>query len=167
MLAHSISRALVAGVKKESLMLAVKTNAPVLSSVSTRTLSSKGYLDRQEKLGRPVSPHVMIYSFPLAAISSVTHRITGGVLTIGLYATGTAALMGADVANIASTLGSSGIGPLVKFSVAFPLIFHSAVGLRHFYWEIAPEGLNVETQYQMSLAIFGVSGLASVGLMFV
>lgn len=56
-------------------------------SAVTRTTpmekSEKGYMERQRELGRPVSPHVTIYDFPIAALSSVGHRITGGMLTIG------------------------------------------------------------------------------------
>lgn len=54
------------------------------SAVRGLSASEPGYLKRQEKLGRPVSPHVTIYAFPLAAITSVTHRVTGGMLTIGM-----------------------------------------------------------------------------------
>ena len=38
------------------------------------------YTERQAKKGRPVSPHVTIYAFPAAAISSITNRVTGVVL---------------------------------------------------------------------------------------
>jgi len=37
--------------------------------------------------GRPVSPHVLIYAFPIAAISSVTNRVTGGALWAGKWHT--------------------------------------------------------------------------------
>ena len=33
--------------------------------------------------GRPVSPHVTIYKFPVGAITSITNRVTGVALTIG------------------------------------------------------------------------------------
>ena len=43
------------------------------------------YTERQEKLGRPVSPHVTIYKFPLGALTSITNRVTGVALSVGLY----------------------------------------------------------------------------------
>ena len=43
------------------------------------------YTEKQIKKGRPVSPHVTIYKFPLAAISSITNRVTGCVLSVGMY----------------------------------------------------------------------------------
>jgi succinate dehydrogenase (ubiquinone) cytochrome b560 subunit len=33
--------------------------------------------------GRPVSPHVTIYAFPVTAISSITNRATGMALSVG------------------------------------------------------------------------------------
>ena len=35
------------------------------------------YSERQDKNGRPVSPHVTIYKFPVTALSSITNRATG------------------------------------------------------------------------------------------
>mmetsp|Transcript_7647 Transcript_7647/g.11488 ORF Transcript_7647/g.11488 Transcript_7647/m.11488 type:complete len:171 (+) Transcript_7647:93-605(+) len=116
------------------------------------------------KKNRPVSPHVMIYSFPLAAVSSITTRITGSLLTVGLYGISYGALLGADMPAFMSMLGSSGIGPFVKFSVAFPLIYHYVAGMRHFYWERKPEGLDPETQKNSSIAIYGVAGALSLVL---
>jgi succinate dehydrogenase (ubiquinone) cytochrome b560 subunit len=41
------------------------------------------YSEKQAKKGRPVSPHVTIYKFPPVAISSITNRVTGVILTGG------------------------------------------------------------------------------------
>ncbi len=35
------------------------------------------YTEKQDKTGRPVSPHVTIYKFPVTALSSITNRVTG------------------------------------------------------------------------------------------
>lgn len=49
-----------------------------------RSLSTEAsYTEQQMKKGRPVSPHVTIYKFPLAAISSITIRVTGVLLSVG------------------------------------------------------------------------------------
>ena len=39
--------------------------------------------DVSAKKGRPVSPHVQVYAFPITAISSITNRITGVALSVG------------------------------------------------------------------------------------
>jgi hypothetical protein len=36
-----------------------------------------------KNVGRPISPHVFIYAFPVVALSSITVRITGVLLTVG------------------------------------------------------------------------------------
>lgn len=43
-----------------------------------------GYKESQEKLGRPVSPHVTIYKFPISAVTSVAIRGTGMSLSAGM-----------------------------------------------------------------------------------
>lgn len=52
--------------------------------VNVRGLSTQeSYTEKQIKKGRPVSPHVTIYKFPLAAITSITNRVTGVILSVG------------------------------------------------------------------------------------
>ena len=45
----------------------------------------ESYSEKQAKTGRPVSPHVTIYSFPITALSSITNRVTGVGLVIGKF----------------------------------------------------------------------------------
>jgi hypothetical protein len=45
--------------------------------------SNETYTEKQSKKGRPVSPHVTIYKFPVVALSSITNRVTGVILTGG------------------------------------------------------------------------------------
>ena len=49
---------------------------------STTTIV-ESYTERQAKKGRFVSPHLTIYKFPIAALSSITNRVTGVLLTVG------------------------------------------------------------------------------------
>ena len=46
------------------------------------TRSDPTYTERQDSTGRPVSPHVTEYAFPVVAISSIVNRVTG----VGLWA---------------------------------------------------------------------------------
>lgn len=56
-------------------------------AASTRVLSSTpdkpSYTERQAQTGRPLSPHVTIYDFPPAALSSIANRVTGIALVGG------------------------------------------------------------------------------------
>lgn len=45
--------------------------------------STESYSERQQKLGRPLSPHVTTYKFPVVAISSIVVRATGVGLSAG------------------------------------------------------------------------------------
>jgi len=88
---------------------------------TVRSMSSvpggESYTESQIKKGRPVSPHVTIYAFPVTALSSITNRVTGAALTAGTTGIGAAALFGVDVAQVAASIGSSGIAPLAKVSL--------------------------------------------------
>jgi succinate dehydrogenase cytochrome b556 subunit len=133
-------------------------------AIVTTGEANKSHSEKNATRGRPLSPHVLVYAFPLAAIASITHRVTGFGLTVGVYGMGLTALAGGDVAEIASAIGNSALGPLAKMVVAFPLVYHTAGGVRHLYWERFPEGLNPASQRQASMALFGVSGLLALGL---
>jgi succinate dehydrogenase (ubiquinone) cytochrome b560 subunit len=59
---------------------------PVRASVrsfGSSSVCSESYTEKQAKLGRPVSPHVTIYKFPITALSSITNRVTGVALSVG------------------------------------------------------------------------------------
>jgi len=123
----------------------------------------RSHMERSETAGRPMSPHVLIYAFPLAAIASITHRATGVALVVGVYGMGLHTLMNGDTAALTEAIGNSSIGGLAKICVTFPIAFHTLTGARHLYWERFPDNLNPTTQYQTSAAIFGVSGLVALG----
>lgn len=72
--------------------LAAAATAPVSRRVISSSSSSsspekeqekESYTARQAKTGRPVSPHVTIYDFPPAALSSIANRVTGVALVAG------------------------------------------------------------------------------------
>ena len=57
---------------------------PLLASKAARARALCTYSERMAKTGRPISPALSIpYRFPLIAISSITVRITGVLLTAG------------------------------------------------------------------------------------
>lgn len=88
----------------------------------------KNHLDLVSK--RPLSPHVfdidykqMHYKFPLGAISSVTNRVTGVMLSVGAGAAAWLALSGDLVSSLEAFKTTY---PLLvfpaKFAVSFPLV---------------------------------------------
>lgn len=64
----------------------VRLMKPVQKAAAARfmaTQSNETYSEKQAKKGRPVSPHVTIYKFPVVALSSITNRVTGVILSGG------------------------------------------------------------------------------------
>ena len=91
-----------------------------------------------------MSPHVEIYRFPTVAISSITNRVTGVMLSIGVSGIGAMAFMGADPSAVTTAIASAGLCSCPKFAVAFPLVYHYLGGIRHIVWDRSPEQLTNE-----------------------
>jgi succinate dehydrogenase / fumarate reductase cytochrome b subunit len=87
---------------------------------------------------RPLSPHLQVYRLPLLALMSITHRITGVGLVVGLlaltYWLGAAAYGPEAFARAQAVLGSP-LGLLLLFGWTVALFFHLAHGIRHLLWE--------------------------------
>jgi len=105
----------------------------------------------------------MIYAFPVVALSSITVRITGVLLTAGMGGVAAASLVGGDPAAIAASMGESGMAPFYKFCVAFPLTYHFMGGVRHAIWDAQPEHVTNDKVEQWSYMLaggsLGVTGL--------
>jgi len=122
------------------------------------------------KTGRPVSPHVTIYSFPITALTSITNRATGVMLSVGALGVASLELIsgGGSAMSLMQDISSSGalVGGVAKFSVAFPVVYHYIGGVRHLAWDNFPEKLtNVDVE-QASYALVASSVLISTGMAF-
>lgn len=87
---------------------------------------------------RPLSPHLQIYRLPLLALMSITHRITGIGLVIGLVALAAwlgAAASGPAAFAVAQSFFGSPIGYLLLFGWSVALFFHLGHGIRHLLWD--------------------------------
>ena len=89
--------------------------------------------------GRPVSPHVAVFAFPVTAISSITGRLTGVAMSVGAAGLGSMELLGGSGTALAfmESLGSSGflLSSGAKFCVGFPIVYHYGVAIRHIIWD--------------------------------
>ena len=125
-----------------------------------------------KKTGRPISPHVTVYAFPIAAISSITNRVTGVALSFGAAGLGAAELLGGSGTSLHLMEMIGGYSPLVaagaKFCVAFPCTYHYLGAMRHMAWDYKPELLSSNKEVEMSsYALFGGSLVISGALMLV
>lgn len=87
---------------------------------------------------RPLSPHLQIYRLPLAALISITHRITGIGLALGTllltYWVASAA-SGPAAYDMAMGFITSWFGNLILLGFSVALFFHLCNGIRHLVWD--------------------------------
>lgn len=87
---------------------------------------------------RPLSPHLSVYRMPLAGILSITHRITGVGLTLGMVLLTywiVSAAYGPDSYDEAMAYIASPLGLLILFGFSVALFFHLCNGIRHLLWD--------------------------------
>lgn len=96
--------------------------------------------EKNERLCRPMSPHLTIYKFEMSSTLSITHRITGCALSVYAVGFGVGALcMPNDFNTMISAIEAWQPGSLIlfgaKFSLAFPFMYHTFNGIRHLMWD--------------------------------
>ncbi|MEE8539166.1 MAG: succinate dehydrogenase, cytochrome b556 subunit [Woeseiaceae bacterium] len=91
------------------------------------------------KAGRPLSPHILVYRWPIAMTISILHRVTGValsvgliVLTIWLVALSTGAAAYEQITAVLQSIG----GRLLLVGFSFAFFFHLCNGVRHLFWDV-------------------------------
>ena len=88
--------------------------------------------------GRPLSPHLSIYRWPITMTLSILHRGTGLAMSLGLLVFAawlvSAASGPADYARFAGLMSTIG-GRLFLIGWSFAFFFHLANGIRHLVWD--------------------------------
>jgi succinate dehydrogenase / fumarate reductase cytochrome b subunit len=93
----------------------------------------------EAKRGRPLSPHLQVYRWPITMTMSILHRVTGGALYFGTLLLAwwvIAAAAGPGPFSTVSWVLGSWIGLLVLFGYTWALVHHLLGGLRHFVWDV-------------------------------
>ncbi|XP_071958137.1 succinate dehydrogenase cytochrome b560 subunit, mitochondrial-like [Antedon mediterranea] len=128
----------------------------------------KAFWKRNERLSRPVSPHVTIWRWQLPPVMSICHRATGIALTTGIYGFGIAMLM--VPTNFADTLEkvkSWTAGPALittcKAGLSASVLYHSINGVRHLIWDRG-YGFNMNVLYRSGYLVIGLSAVSAVAL---
>ena len=88
--------------------------------------------------GRPLSPHLTIYRWPITMVLSIIHRITGVALSVGLVAlVAWLAVIAYDFIPYDPVLAfmRSLSGRVVLFGFSFAFFFHLSNGIRHLIWD--------------------------------
>lgn len=96
---------------------------------------------------RPLSPHLQVYRWQVQMVTSILHRATGIVLSLGslLIAYGLTALAAGDASwNDLRTCAASWFGLIVLIGWSWALSFHLVNGIRHLLQD-AGWGYAIET----------------------
>src|SRR5450631_2014139 len=113
---------------------------------------------------RPLSPHLMIYRWPLPMAMSIAHRVTGTGLYFGTLLVAwwlIAAAAGPNPYSNVAAFMSSFFGRLILFGYTWALLHHMLGGIRHLIWDL---GLGFEPAEREFLALATIVGSISLTL---
>lgn len=89
--------------------------------------------------GRPLSPHLSVYRWPITMTLSILHRATGAGLSLGfaVLALWLLSLATSEEHYLAmNDLLQTRIGWLFLIGWSFAFFFHLANGVRHLFWDV-------------------------------
>ncbi|XP_026748895.1 succinate dehydrogenase cytochrome b560 subunit, mitochondrial-like [Galleria mellonella] len=121
---------------------------------------------RNERLQRPLSPHLTIYAPQLTSMLSITHRAAGMILSGYVSALGIGALiLPNDISHYITMIEGLHLSPatllLAKAAIAAPLGYHFVNGIRHLYWDTA-KGLTLKEVYSTGYAMLAASAVVTL-----
>lgn len=124
-------------------------------------------------MNRPVSPHLAIYRPQITWYASALNRITGCVVSGGMYAffaayaiaplTGWHLESQSLIAAVAAWPIAVKVG--LKSLAAFTFTFHSFNGLRHLAWDLAI-GISNKKVIQSGWTVVGLTAVSTLALAF-
>jgi len=88
--------------------------------------------------GRPLSPHLSIYRWPITMTMSILHRATGVAMSVGFIVLAGwlfDAAMGAETYAAMLAYLDTLVGKLLLIGWSFAFFFHLANGVRHLVWD--------------------------------
>ena len=111
--------------------------------------------------GRPLSPHLSVYRWPITMTLSILHRVTGAGLSVGFVALAIWLMSAAGGAETYASVNGclhSTLGRLLLIGWSFAFFFHLSNGVRHLFWDV---GKGFE-KYQANASAWFVIVLAIV-----
>jgi len=88
--------------------------------------------------GRPLSPHISIYRWPITMTMSILHRATGVAMSVGFIILAGwlfDAAMGAETYAAMLSYLDTMLGKLLLMGWSFAFFFHLSNGVRHLVWD--------------------------------
>jgi succinate dehydrogenase / fumarate reductase cytochrome b subunit len=88
--------------------------------------------------GRPLSPHISVYRWPITMTISILHRVTGVAMSVGFIVLAAwlfDAASGPEAYALFMSYAGSTIGRLMLAGWSFAFFFHLSNGIRHLIWD--------------------------------
>ncbi|KAH8423589.1 succinate dehydrogenase cytochrome b560 subunit [Aspergillus melleus] len=153
--------------------IALGKNIQTRYTASTTNTSDPTKILEQQRLNRPVAPHLSIYRPQITWYASAFNRVTGVALSGGLYLFATAylaaPLLGWHLES-PSLVAAFAALPIVakvaiKGTVAFPFTFHCMNGVRHLVWDLG-RGITNQQVIRSGWTVVGLSVASALFLAF-
>merc|ERR1712038_1656377 len=149
--------------QQSSAGMAMKTMSP-----EEHKISRENFWSKNDRLKRPMSPHLTIYKMQMTSILSITHRFTGLAQSGIMYGYALAAVATAqNPAALLAQVQALGIGaPLItaaKFAIAWPVMFHLFNGCRHLSWDMG-YGFQMPDLYKTGWTVVALSVIFAAAL---
>ncbi|XP_075226752.1 succinate dehydrogenase cytochrome b560 subunit, mitochondrial-like isoform X2 [Lycorma delicatula] len=142
----------------------------VLRPIKSQNELHESYENKNERLGRPMSPHVTIYKMQFQSYLSIFHRMTG-LVTYGYFyflAAGTF-FCPFTYPEAITMIQDAHLNPVLiygaKFVLAFPFAYHFSNGLRHLIWDATAKFLTIPGVFSSGYAVLGLATLFTLYLL--
>ncbi|KAF4526043.1 hypothetical protein B566_EDAN000837 [Ephemera danica] len=150
-------------------ILVNQSRAVVLRAAPAVVDKKEDYFAKNERLGRPMSPHLTIYKPQITSMLSITHRITGMAVSGYVYAFSIGMMMlPASFPHYCAALANMHLSPALlftaKFLIAFPFTYHLCNGVRHLMWDLG-KGLELKQVYSTGYTMLGAATILSLVLL--
>ena len=116
--------------------------------------------------GRPTSPHLSVYRWPITMTLSILHRMTGVALTAGLLVFVGWLMAAADSSagyQQFSDLALTTLGQIALVGWSFAFFFHLCNGVRHLFWD---SGRGFEKHQAEASAWMAIAGSVALTLLY-
>ena len=112
-----------------------------------------------KELNRPLSPHLSIYKPQISSMLSISHRLSGFFLYLGLlllawhiiFTVFNQNIIAVSYNKLMSCLFDCWLGKILLFFWSLALFYHPFNGIRHLFWDV---GIGFEKQSVVNSGIF-------------
>ncbi|KAJ6461497.1 cytochrome b subunit of succinate dehydrogenase, Sdh3p [Mycena vitilis] len=138
--------------------------------IQTESLRPPASVDilNEQRLKRPMSPHLTIYKPQLTSVLSITNRGVGGALGVLLYSFSLAYLAAPDISSGAHVVELVACLPdsakyAGKALLAAPFAYHALIGVRHLAWDMG-KFMTIPGVYRTGYAVLAGTAVSTVVL---